>query len=244
MRERRAAMAEGNRRMEPADRAVVVEALAGGATIRAAAKAAGFCVQTLYNERNRDGLFAAAWVGAVEESGRPVLVAPAKGRRWQARRARRNRFTHERKEIFLGHFAATCDAEASAAKAGVSISTVYEHRRADPVFAEGWREALPQAFARLEAEMLRQRLAAMERLRVIADEAATPELRQMVADEFERAICLLREYRRSLAGTPHAGRPPTKWSFDAAFEALEKELQVFRVRTEQGDVPEIEDDEA
>jgi len=237
-------VAKGNRRLGPADQALVVGALSGGATVRAAAKAAGFSVQTLYNERKRNPLFAEAWDAAVEESGRPMLVAPAKGRRWQARRGRRNRFTRERKEVFLGHFAATCDAEASAAKAGVSISTVYEHRRTDPVFAEGWREALPEAYARLEAELLRQRLAAMEKLRVLADEAATPALRQMVADEFERAICLLREYRRSLSGRPHAGRPPTKWSFEATFEALEKELQVFRVRTDQGDVPEIEDDEA
>jgi len=237
-------MAKGNRRLGPADQAVAVEALAGGATVRAAAKAAGFCVQTLYDERRRNPVFAEAWEAAVEESRRPMLVMPAKGRRWQARRGRRNHFTRERKEIFLGHFAATCDAEASAAKAGVSISTVYEHRRADPVFAEGWKEALPVAYARLEAEMLRQRLAATAKLRVVADEAATPELRQMVADEFERCICLMREYRRSLSGTPHAGRPPTKWSFDRAFEALEKELQVFRVRTDQGDVPEIEDDEA
>src|SRR6185503_8312433 len=68
---RRAAMAKGNRRLGAAGQAVVVEALAGGATVRAAAKAAGFCVQTLYNERERNALFAEAWAAAVEESGRP-----------------------------------------------------------------------------------------------------------------------------------------------------------------------------
>jgi len=237
-------MAKGNRRFGAADQAVVVEALLGGATVAAAAKAAGFCVQTLYDERARNALFREAWAAAVEESGRPMLVAPAKGRRWQLKRARRNRFTRERKEIYLAHFAATCDAEASAARAGVAISTVYEHRRTDPAFTEGCGAALAEAYVRLEAEMLRQRLAALEKLRVAADESAAPELARMVADEFERAICLLREYRRSLAGPRHAGRPPSKWSFDDAFAALEKELQVFRRRTEQGDVPEKEDDEA
>lgn len=235
-------MAKGNRRFGAADQAVVVKALLGGATIRAAAKAAGFCVQTLHNARGRSTLFREAWDAAVEESGRPMLVAPAKGRRWQLRRARRNRFSRERKQAFLAHFAATADAEASADAAAVGISTVYEHRRTDPAFAEGWRDALTESWSRLEAELLRQRLAAAEKLRFAADEAAAPELARMVADEFERAICLLREYRRSLTGPRHAGRPPAKWSFDDAFEALEKELKVFRRRVDSGEAPPEEDD--
>jgi hypothetical protein len=237
-------MAKGNRRFGAADQAVVVRALLDGATVKAAAKAAGFCVQTLHNERARNALFAEAWAGAVEESGRPMLVAGRGGRRWQVQRARRNRFTRERKDVFLAHFSATCDAEAAAEKAEVSISTVYDHRRTDPAFAEGCREAIAEAYARLEAEALRQRLAAMERFRVVPDETATPELRQRVAEEFERAVCLLREYRRSLSGTRRGGPVPAKWSFEAAFEALEKELRVFGARAEQGDVPESDHDEA
>jgi hypothetical protein len=103
---------------------------------------------------------------------------------------------------------------------------------------------MAEAYARLEAEALRQRLAAMERFRIVPDETATPEMRQRVAEEFDRAVCLLREYRRSLSGTRRGGPAPAKWSFEAAFEALEKELGVFRTRIEQGDVPESGDDEA
>jgi transposase len=239
-----AAMAKSGRKFGAADQAVVVKALLAGASVAAAAEAAGFCVQTLYKWRNRCATFLDAWEAAVEESGRPMLVASAKGRKWQLRRMRRNRFTPERKNAFLSHFAATCDAEASADAAEISISTVYDHRRDDPAFRAAWFEALEQGFFRLQAELVRQRLAAAAKLRAIADEAATPALQRMAADEFERAICLLREYRQSLAGPGKAGRPPTKWSFDAAFEALEKELNVFKLRTEQGDVPEKEDDEA
>jgi hypothetical protein len=57
-------MAKDNRRFGPADRAVVITALLGGATIAAAAKAAGFAVQTLYTDRARCPLFATAWDGA------------------------------------------------------------------------------------------------------------------------------------------------------------------------------------
>jgi hypothetical protein len=234
-------MAKGNRRFGPADQAVAVKAMAGGATIAAAARAAGFAVQTLYNCRGKNALFREAWDGAVEESGRPMLVAPGPGRRWQLKRMRRNRFTAERKEIYLAHFAATCDHVASAEAAGVSSHTVYDHRRRDPAFRQAWQEALEQGYARLEAEVLRQRLAAMEKLRVIADEAATPELARMVAEEFERAICLLREYRRSLGTSGKAAPTQSKWSFEAAFEALEKELTVFGLRLERG---EAADDEA
>ena len=40
-------MAKDNRRFGPADRAVVITALLSGATVAAAARAAGFVVQTL-----------------------------------------------------------------------------------------------------------------------------------------------------------------------------------------------------
>lgn len=228
-------MARGNRRFGAADQAVVVKVLLGGATIRAAAKAAGFAVCTLYVSRAKDAVFAEAWDAAVEESARPMLVAPRAGRRWQLQRMRGNRFTRERKEIYLAHFAATCDHKASAETAGVSVHTVDDHLRRDPAFREARQEALAQGYERLEAEVLRQRLAAMAKLRVVADPAAAPELARMVAEEFERAIVLLREYRRSLDRPGGGGREPAKWSFEAAFVALEKELTVFGLRLERGE---------
>jgi hypothetical protein len=81
-------MAKDDRRFGPADQAVVVKALLGGATVVAAAKAAGFCVQTLYSHRLLDAVFREAWDAAVEESARPMLVAPRGGRRPGWARAR------------------------------------------------------------------------------------------------------------------------------------------------------------
>jgi len=222
-------MAKGRRRFGAADRAAVVKALAGGASVRAAAKAAGFAVCTLYDGRRRCALFREAWDAAVAESGRPVLVAPRRGRRWQAQRARANFFTRERKEIWLEHFAATCDATAASEAAGISVNTAYAHRRTDPAFRAGWEEALEQGYARLEAEAVAQRIASLERLKVRMREGGDAEAEADAAAEFERVMAVLREFKRAHAGR-RGGAAPTKWSFDDAFEALEKELKVFGYR--------------
>jgi hypothetical protein len=230
-------MAKDNKRFGAADQAVVVKALLGGATVAAAAKAAGFCTQTLYTHRRRCATFREAWAAVIEESGRPMLVAPRGGRRWQAQRMRRNQFTRERKEMFLAHFAATCDVTASAAAAGVSESTAYEHRRSDPVFAAGWDEALEQGYARLEAEAVAQRIKAMEALKVRLGKTVAAATDIDAAAEFERVIQLLREHKRGAAGAKKGGFPLTKWSFEDAFEALEKRLKVFGLRIERGEEP-------
>jgi hypothetical protein len=227
-------MAKGKRTFEPADRAEVVKALAGGATIRAAAKAAGFAVCTLYAHRNKCALFREAWDAAVAESGRPLLIAPRRGRRWQAQRMRANFFTRERKEAWLEHFAATCDATAASAAAGISANTAYTHRRTDPAFRAAWDEALVEGYARLEAEAVAQRIASLERLKVRIREGgdAAAGAEADAAAEFERVMTVLREFRRASAGR-RGGAAPTKWSFDEAFEALEKELKVFGYRAAQ-----------
>lgn len=235
-------MAKDNKTFGPADQAVVVKALLGGATVVAAAKAAGFCPQTLYSHRRTCAVFREAWAAAVEESGRPMLVAPRGGRRWQARRMRRNQFSRERKEVFLAHFAATCDATASAAVAGICESSVYEHRRSDPAFAAAWADALEQGYARLEAEAVAQRIKAMEALKVRLGKKVAAATDVDAAAEFERVMQLLREHKRGLAGAKKGGFPLTKWSFEDAFQALEKRLQAFGLRIERGEEAPDEDD--
>lgn len=221
------------RRFGAADQAVVVKALLGGAKVAEAARRAGFATQTLYDARGRCPVFRAAWQEAVEESGRPLLVAPRGGRRWQARRQRRNQFTRARKQRFLEHFAATCDATASAEEAGICTSTVYTHLRSDPAFAAGWQDALAQGYRRLEALALAQRLAALEKIAVRGDKEVARN--SEAAAEFERAIHLLREHKRGLAGVAKGGPTLGKWSFDDAFEALEKRLAAFGLRVESGE---------
>jgi hypothetical protein len=235
-------MAKDNRTFGPAEQAVAVKALLGGATVAAAAKAAGFCVQTLYSHRRKHAVFREAWAAAVEESSRPMLVAPRGGRRWQAQRMRRNQFSRERKEVFLAHFAATCDVTASAAAAGVCESTVYAHRRSDPAFAAAWDEALEQGYARLEAEAVAQRIKAMEALKVRLGKEVAAATDADAAAEFERVMQLLREHKRGAAGAKKGGAPLTKWSFEDAFRSLEKRLQAFGLRIERGEEAPDEDD--
>lgn len=223
-----------------AAKAKVVRLLARGETVAAAARRAGFAVQTLYGHRARCAAFRAAWDEAVEASRGEWLVEGAKGRKYQLRKARRNAFTRERKEAFLDHFAATCDARASAAVAGVAVSTVYAHLRTDAVFRQGWMEALEQGYARLEAEAVAQRIRAIERYRVPGDKIVADGdadeggggVRGWDAEsdaEFERTLCLLREHKRTLAGADKGGRKATAWSFEQALDALEKQLAAFGI---------------
>ena len=83
---------------------------------------------------------------------------PAAPRRRKA--AARPRFTAWTKR-FLAELATTSNVKASARKAGVSPSTVYDARRANPEFTRKWREALCEGYEHLEMELL-QRLRAGE----------------------------------------------------------------------------------
>jgi len=234
-------MAKDNRQMTPADQAAVVMALAKGATIREAAAGVGFAARTLFRRRNACALFAASWAAAVEESARPILVEPGPGRGWQVKRMRRNRFTRERKALFLGHLAATCDVQAACREAGICSWTAYEHRRTDPAFADGWRRARETGCALLEAEALRRRLAAMERIDFEIGEA--PSTQDRIEDdlEFWRTMHLLNAHKNGFASgwtglgqRRQRGRRPRVASNAEVRAALAKRLKAFRIRVRAG----------
>ena len=65
-----------------------------------------------------------------------------------------NRFDAAKKKVFLKWFAATANAAASARRAWVGYSTVFDHRMDDARFSEAWDRALDQGYARLEAKNL------------------------------------------------------------------------------------------
>ena len=77
-----------------------------------------------------------------------------RNRRAQVTKRGWNRFDAAKKKIFLQWFAATCNAQEAARRAGVGYSTVFDQRATDPVFAEGWDRALEQGYARLEAKLV------------------------------------------------------------------------------------------
>lgn len=122
-------------------------------------------------------------------NGRRIQVRAARGAR--KAKPRRNGFTRKRKEIFLAHFAATANANAAARAAGVSKSTVYAHRRTDPVFSAAWYDALGEGYARVEAESVRW---AEQAFTIRASESAAKAIRNM---DPKVALAILESYRRN-----------------------------------------------
>ena len=232
-----------------AEKAAFVGALREGASREEAAAAAGRTWRAFYHQRRRDPLFDFAYrwameLNAADERRRAgelaagcstgpdagadqgMTIAPANKRRLQKSK-RRVQFTDARKRIFLDHFAGTGDAFAAAAAAGVSYSTVFEHRRKDPVFAAGWDEALAQAYAMLEVEAVRQRLEAQRQLR----EGLCPT--GEVAKEFERVLQLMARYERKNGRIGMREARPghqRRMSFEEAFAELDRRLRSFGVR--------------
>jgi hypothetical protein len=211
---------------------VVVAALKRGATMKGAAREAGFSQGYVHEWRNKAPHFGAACRDALD--GREALVVPGSGgREWRLRKPRRNDFSRRRKRIYLEHFAATGDARASAAAAGVSKGTVSNHKLSDPAFRDGCEQALAEAYATLEALAVRQRLAAMERIDFDPGKEAPPSGLDPEA-EFARTMELLREHKRSRAAMKSAsGRPPERWSFEESMAALEKRLKVLGIRVRE-----------
>lgn len=233
--------------------AAFVAALEQGEKVAQAARIAGVCKSTAYNRRNADAAFRAAWDEAVALSSGAWLIAAQNKRRLQKRKLRRNRFTTERREIFLNHFSMHCDSEAAALAAGVCDSTVYKTRREDPDFAEAWQCALEQGYALLEAELARQRLEALKRMKAAArgEQGAdgAPGLSPgWDQKEFERGLELLKRYdrreaqRRPRARTVHRDRL-RQWSFTEAMAALDKKLMALGYTVDEEREPQRPDDE-
>jgi hypothetical protein len=224
------------RLIDTAIKAQVVAALRKGQSREAVAAAVGFPLQSLYAARSRDPLFRHAWEWAMDlyawyqrvgeplppvDDGVTVRIAPQGNRPLQRRRMNWVKFNESRQQIFLDHFAATADAGAAAAKAGVCIGTVESHRRRNPEFAAAWQAALDHAVALLEAESVRQRLAAQRRL----TENLHPE--GEMTEEFERVMKLLQRWDRKNGSAGPRPRPPGPsevWTFDDAIGALERRL--------------------
>ncbi|MCY7271487.1 MAG: hypothetical protein LH485_05470 [Sphingomonas bacterium] len=103
-------------------------------------------------------------------------------------------WSDEAEALFLNHLAASCNVAASAAAAGFSANTAYNHRRCDPAFARKWQAALDQGYARLEMELVRHASSMVENFEVDPD----APFKQMTMRE---AIHLLALHRR------HQGQP-------------------------------------
>jgi hypothetical protein len=223
-------MTRYSKTLTPEAAGVFIAAVRGGATIEDAAAAAGVAMSTLYCRRERDPAFAATWDEAAAISAGPELAwVPARGR-YQLRRGRRIRFTRDRKQIFLDHFAGGCDLAAAAEAAGVSADSVYKHLRRDHAFAAAFEEALALGYVLLEAEAVRQGRAMQEAYRIQPNADAAAQ-----AKSFDQCLQLLRQWKRRDGTLGPRAQPLDKWNFEDAFAALEKELTVFGLRLERGE---------
>ncbi len=160
-------------------------------------------------------MFAAAWGDthrlSADAERRPAAEASAEGageqvrivsnnrRLVQRRRLRHVRFDTERKGILLAASAQSCDLIAAAAAAGICERTVRYHLRSDPAFAEAFQAALEEGYRRLEAESVRERIQAQQRIRAAMEAAeAAGEPLPVAAEgaEFDRTIKLLARWDR------------------------------------------------
>ena len=213
----------GGRRIDDGAMGVFLQALRRGAVLEDAARAAGFSVSTFLRVRKRDAAFAEAWEEAVEISAAPRFIAPGNGRKWQLKKTRRLRFEGWRRDVFLAHFAGTCDLRAAAEAAGVHEVTVNRHRAKDAEFDAACERALQIGYARLEAEAVRQRLVAQQRL----SEEIVPA--GEIAQEFERVLKLLERWERRRSKPVQGGRV-REWSFEEAIGEIDKGLRALGLR--------------
>jgi len=264
----------GQRRIDGAAKAQFLEALRRGERREDAAHAAGFSLMGFYGARRRDPAFRADWreglatsaaaerrSQAYAERGRPgergeLRLSPVNRRIYQRRWRRNVRFDAKAQAVFLAYFALTCDTKASAAVAGVSVSTVTLHCRTDPVFAEAYRQALMEGYIALEAEAVRQRLAAQQRLREAIETAgdgpplhlqgrgtaeggggACPHCGRAAEDpdaEFDRVMKLLARWDRKPRNAERVFKPGSRRhrpTFDEAIRALDRWMRGIGARS-------------
>lgn len=231
------------RLIDEAAKARFLGVLRSGLGREAAAAAAGFPLGSLYNVRARDSVFRFAWLWAldlvaIDERGGELSrrtadgepgdrIAPTRGRLLQRQKMAWVKFTDKRQQIYLDHFAGTADSEAAAAAAGISTHVVNAHSRKHPEFAAAEKEALHLAYARLEAEAVRQRLEAQRRL------SENLEPTGEITQEFERVMKLLARYDRrdGRVGAREVGHGrQRRWTCDDAIELLDKQLGKLAVR--------------
>jgi hypothetical protein len=238
-------------RVDGAAKAALLAVMRAGGCVETGARALGLTLRAFYFARERDAEFDAQWREAHEASavaerrrrplsgeGGEIRIAPNNKRVLQKRRIRNVRFTEKKRQIFLAHFAETCDGAAAAAEAGVCERTVLNHRRTDPAFAHEHDAALDQGYVKLEAEALRQRLEEQRRLRSALEAceggAASGERATLSADaaaEFERMLKLLaRRDRKARRPRRTSGGPHKVWTFDAAIELLDKRLEALGIQ--------------
>lgn len=151
-------------------------------------------------------------------------VGAASLRRVQVRKERKDGFGAGRRQIFLDHLAQCANVKAAAAAAGVGLSTVYDARRRDPVFAAQWDEAIELGYLTLEA-LLMERAATGGHY--VPGETQVPGPETL---DVPLAVDMLRIRRTARPPRRNCGPPPRRASEKETIEAILAKLEVLKKR--------------
>lgn len=133
-----------------------------------------------------------------EEEARPIVSG---GR---LRKRRKDGWSRRDERVFLKHFRATCNVNASARAAGKSPTSAQDLRKRDPVFAADWDEALRDSHVRLHGKLIVY--AETKGKEVALDDEGEPVEPSMADFDPDLALRLLKFHQDSLAGG-RRGRP-------------------------------------
>jgi len=152
-------------------------------------------------------------------------------RKIQKRRAPRQAFTEAKRQVFLDTLASCANVLRAAAAAGAGVSTVYDARRRDPVFAEQWADAMEAGYATLEALLL-------ERAAVGGhwQPGETPVPGPETIDTW-LALDLLRLSKMAKAPRKSGGAPARRASEKQVAESICAKLDVLARRRKKGKRP-------
>jgi hypothetical protein len=117
------------------------------------------------------------------------------GRRPRTRRKARNSWTKAKESRFLSALADSCNVTFAAKKARVSTSAIYERRKANASFRNGWRTALREGYAKLELILLERALVGTEKV----IERRDGSIERMREYSNSLAVALLRMHRDEVA---------------------------------------------
>lgn len=163
-----------------------------------------------------------------------MTISAGNGRRLQVRKERKDAFNAAKRQAYLDYLASCCTVTTAAAAAGVSVNTVNNHRRNDPVFDEQCRDALAIGYEALDAAML-ARAARGGRYEPGPDAATAPGPESI---DTELGLHLLALRRRPLGQrTGKAGYAPRTVSAKELNETLLAKLEVLNRRRKGARVP-------
>ena len=199
----------GRGRWSAVVRAAFLASLSQNGGVRGSCAAVGMTVASVYQLRNRDAEFAAAWDAALERAravraARQSALVP-RNASLPGYRIRRDGWTEARQKTFLRALSETGCVRDACVRAVISSTSAYRLRSAQPDFARAWERALAKAAPTIEQ-------AAFERAVHGWDEVVTRDGRELSRRRrySDSLLRLLMERGMLADGLKRRGEPPTQ----------------------------------